>query len=141
MDLRRWFRICALMTSAGYTPDLLRVLRSERVLVPLLVLTLLVCHGILGGVHQPLHSPAAMEHSAHAGFPVEEGSGIPEGDLGSVSYAAALFFALAASFWLLLGGLRWRSGSVPRSSYERRWPDIPCRSRGPTVALLQVFRL
>jgi hypothetical protein len=133
------------MTSARDTPELARVLRSERILVPLLVLTLLVCHGLLGGMHQPLHlsaPTAAMEHSSHTGFPVEEGPGIPEGGLGGVSYAAALFLALAAGFWLLLAGrLRWGSRFLPRPADERPWPSVAYRSRGPTVALLQVFRL
>lgn len=131
------------MTSARDTPDLVRVLRTERVLVPLLVLTLSVCHGLLGGMHQPLHpSPAAMEHPAHAGSPMEEGPEMPEGNPGSVGHTAALFFVLAAAFWLLLaGGFRWVNIFVSRPADRRWWPVVPHCPWAPTATLLQVFRL
>ena len=112
-------------------------------MVPLLVLTLFVCHGLFGGMHQPLHpSVVAMEHSAHAGSPVKEGPGMPEGGLGSVGHTAALFFVLAAGFWLLLaGGLRWASVFVSWPADRHRWPVVPYCPRAPTAKLLQVFRL
>lgn len=67
---------------------------------------------------------------------------MPEGNLGSVGHTAALFFVLAAAFWLLFaGGFRWMNVFVFWLA-DRRWRSVvSCCPRAPTATLLQVFRL
>jgi hypothetical protein len=121
----------------------IRGLTGRRVLAPLLMLTLFVCHGLFGAMHES--GPTAMligGHPSHAGVPAEQqGSEAPDESLGSVGYAAVLFFVLVAAFWLLFGTPEWRRARVPRSFEGRHRPAVLRYPRGPTVSSLQVFRL
>jgi hypothetical protein len=154
-----------LMTSARGTPDLVRVLRSKQVFVPLLVLTLLVCHGLFCGMHQPLHVSApttAMEHSSHTAHGNGEGEqnlvlalffpsflmghavvdGVADGGSGVLSHTAALLLTVAAPFWSLLKDMQsWREAPLPRPSFRRPYPKATLRRPlAPAVPALQVFR-
>jgi hypothetical protein len=120
----------------------IRGLTSGRVLAPLLVLTLLVCHGLFGGMHQSEPTLAPLGgHTSHAEVPAEQGMGASDEDLGSVGYAATLFFVMVAAFWLLLRTAAWRRAPAPPWFEERYRPAILLYPRGPTISTLQVFRL
>jgi hypothetical protein len=117
-------------------------LTSRRMLAPLLVLTLFVCHGLFGAMPQSEPTTAPIGgHPSHAEVPAEQGSGAPNEGLGSVGYTAALFFVLVVAFWLLPGAAAWRRAPVPRSFEGRHRPSVLRYPRGPTVSSLQVFRL
>ena len=79
--------------------------RKWMILAPLLVLTLLACHGVFGALHQSIPaSVLAGEHPPHARATADQAGGThDEVPLGGANYAATLFF-LVAVFWLLLGG-------------------------------------
>jgi hypothetical protein len=115
-----------------------------RLLAPLLVLTLLACHGVFGGLHQSVPtSVLAAEHPPHAGAVADQTGGAPdEALLGGASYAATLFFFLAAVFWLLFGGKLARVGArIARPALNRHRLAVFGYPRGPTLPLLQVLRL
>lgn len=122
-----------------------RGLTSKEVLAPLLVLTLLVCHGLFVGLHQSVSLPALSTggHPCHAEVPACEGKGVPHEGLGEMGYAATLLFVLTAVFWLLFkSGLERRGVPKPRLPLRKRYPLFALRyPRGPTASLLQVFRL
>jgi hypothetical protein len=119
--------------------------RKWRILAPLLVLTLLACHGVFGGLH--LSVPASVlagEHPPHhAGSAVDETGGThDEVPLGGANYAATLFFFLAAVFWLLFGSKLTRVGArIAWPVRGRHRLAVFGYPRGPTLALLQVLRL
>jgi hypothetical protein len=115
-----------------------------RLLAPLLVLTLLACHGVFGGLHQSVPTSAPVgEHPPHAGTVAGQTGGTPdEAPLGGASYAATLFLFLAAVFWLLFGGKLGHVGArIARSSLGRHRLAVFGYPRGPTLPLLQVLRL
>ncbi len=130
----------------GKTPGLLGRLTGKKFLAPLLVLTLLVCHGAFGGLHQLAvqagPSVAAMEaHSSHAVAPPEEGAASDE-DLGALGYSAALLSILVMVLWLRLWSTRRWHGVLLSLSLRERYPRAALRyPRGPTFSLLQVLRL
>lgn len=140
-----------------------RVIRKET-LAPLLVLTLLVCHGAFGAMHQVVPAgtgpaPAAGGHSspaAHGDGGGEQnlvlelffpsflmGHAVDDGEAGVLSHAAALLFTVAAVLWSLLKSMqRWREAPPPRPPFRRPHPKATLRCPpGPTVPALQVFRL
>jgi hypothetical protein len=131
------------MGSGKDTLEPIRGLTGRRVLAPLLVVTLFVCHGLFGAMHQSGPVPAVIgEHPSPAEVAAgQQGSEAPEEDLGSVGYAAALFFVLMVAFWLLPGAAAWRRAPVPQSIEGCRRPAFLRYPRGPTVSSLQVFRL
>ena len=115
-------------------------------LVPLLVLALFVCHGVLVGAHGPAQAEGPSPASLASPSPdVPEGGKVagehPAEYLPPVSPSAALLLALAAVFFLLppptvgwlwasLTGTRWFSLAVS-----------PEPARIPAAPFLQVFRL
>lgn len=126
---------------------LVRVPTNKRILAPLLVLAVLVCHGFFtAAMHQPMPVSSADEHPSHGAQALAgEGEKAPgEGCtscLGGVAYAATLLLVLAVSWLLLGGGLGRRNAPVPRSlrvSYPLAALPHP---RGPTIHHLQAFRL
>jgi hypothetical protein len=118
----------------------IRGLTGGRVLAPLLVLTLLVCHGLFGGMHQS-ELAHLVAYTPHAEVPAEQGMGASDEGLGSVGYAAALFFVLMAVLWSLLRAAAWRRAPAPRSFEGPYRPAVLPYPRGPTISTLQVFRL
>jgi hypothetical protein len=117
-----------------------------RLLAPLLVLTLLACHGVFGALHQVIPASAPVEgHLSHAGAIAGlVGDAPDEPPLGgaSSSYDATLFFVLAAVFWLLFAGkLGNASARVIRPVLRCYRPPVASLPRGPTRPLLQVLRL
>ena len=118
--------------------------RKWRILAPLLVLTLLACHGVFGALHQAV--PASVlggEHPLHAGAVADQTEDThDEVPLGGANYAATLFLFLTAIFWLLFGGKFARVGARiawPARGHHR--VAVFGYPRGPTLPLLQVLRL
>jgi hypothetical protein len=115
---------------------------KQRLLAPLLVLTLLACHGVFGALHQVTPSSVPVEgHPSHAGTIAGLAGDVPhEIPLGGGSYDATLFFVLVA-FWLLFGGKPGQIGARiarPVLRCHRLSARLP---RGLTLPLLQVLRL
>jgi len=111
----------------------------------LLVVAILFCHGFLGVLHQtcgpPEHSHLTAQHSAHA--PGDSGDH-SEAHLGCSDYAAVLISVLlGAVICLLLKGVRTWSRFALSRFLERYYalPLVLHPSRGPTIPILQVFRL
>jgi hypothetical protein len=122
---------------------------GARFLLPVLVVALVLCHGLLGSAHVILAGPeaglaphAGMTHGGHG----DPGS-LPEGHVGSSDYAAVLLTAfVGAVLGLLLRGVRIRRDaatdlfSTGRGAPTHRGRPVPfLRGLGPPV--LQVFRL
>jgi hypothetical protein len=115
-----------------------------RLLAPLLVLTLLACHGVFGALHQTMPTSAPVEGQAsHAGaIAGQTGGASDEPPLDGASYAATLFFVLAAVFWLLFGGNLAQAGArITRPALVSHQPPTTNYPRGPTLPLLQTLRL
>ena len=130
----------------GKALGLLGKLTSKEFLAPLLLLTLLICHGAFGGLHQLATSaapstPAIEAHASHAGASSDEGGASDEG-LGALGYFATLLSILVAVSWLHLRNiLRWR-GVPPLLRQRQRHPlAVLPYPRGPSISLLQVLRL
>ena len=123
----------------------------DRLVAALLVLTLLLCHGALGAMHQvssqtvecpgehagghhttTAGSPAAAGHAGHHGAPVAH-----------ADYAAAVFVVLlGAALALFSGRFAARGLTASRRVFGRVHASSFLRPpRGPTLPLLQVFRL
>jgi len=125
---------------------------SRRRLLALLLLgAVLGCHGFFGASHQ-IHQIsnsdmlAVTGHASHAVMQeADEGrfTGL-HGDLGldAMAYAAVLLaLSLGALLWLL-GSARARIAILVRPPAGGRFPRlVPHPARGPTPAVLQVFRL
>ena len=116
-------------------------------LAPLLVLTLLVCHGSLGGTHRPVLEPAlpaeapvdfaeagafAGQHSL--GHSAEDSA--PPADVATALFLVLLGYALRALLRSSRGGGA-QPGAAP-PGFARAHPLI---ARPPAPPLLQVFRL
>lgn len=118
---------------------------TKGVVAPLLLVSLLFCHGFLGALHQvpdsPDHSHPAEKHSSQA--PAEDLCDHPEICLGHSDYAAALISLLfGAILGLLLSNARIRDGFTAFRLPERFLPPLVLHlARGPTAPLVQVFRL
>jgi hypothetical protein len=115
-----------------------------RLLAPLLVLTLLACHGVFGALHQIEPTSAPVEgHPSHAGAIAGLTGGAPdEPPLSDAGYAATLFFVVVAAFWLLFGGKLAHAGArITRPALGCQRPRVARLPRGPTLPLLQVLRL
>lgn len=125
-------------------------------LLPLLVVALVFCHGFFGGLHLvsgPSSVGASADgdfvggHAQHVGVGSSDGQGEPRDSAPHLAsdYAAVLLAAFGAALGLLLGAaLRRRRFLVaaPRGSGFVPVAEVPVLARGPDHrALLQVFRL
>lgn len=113
----------------------------------MLLVALLLCHGLLGVVHQLAGPPDGSRHSGEQSFhaPAGDQGGHP-GDhhrLGHLDYAAALTSILfGAVIGLLLSGARaWGVSAASRLLQRYSPPLVFYPARGPTPPLTQVFRL
>jgi hypothetical protein len=114
----------------------------------LLAGTLMLCHGVFGVVHLVCDPPrcVAAEHSAEL---QDAQAGTAAGEHGEVLGGSPMthgMLVLAGLFSLLLGllpkGVASRVGSgARRPPVVRREPAMFCPPRGPTLPVLQVFRL
>lgn len=126
---------------------------GRRLLALLLVGALFLCHGAYGALHQ-IHQGAgdaalpAMEHAAHADTGGTEDGVHPAGHraehlVGDMAYAATLVVISLGAFlrWLINDARAWsRVGAS--SLIVRCFPLLVVRPvRGPTLSILQVFRL
>lgn len=113
-------------------------------LAPILVLTLLVCHGSLGGTHRLVLEPALpAEAEAVAGHSASHSSGhsaedhpAPPVDVAAALFLVLLGYALRALLRSSRGGCA-QPGTAP-PGFARAHPLV---ARPPTPPLLQVFRL
>jgi hypothetical protein len=128
--------------------------RSAKVAL-LLAVALLLCHGALGAHHQVhqtptadlhLHAPGQPPHENHGGSSAA-GTEVPakghEGDCaGCVAYSAVLLVVtLGVLQGLLRGAHVWRSIATSMPSPIGFAPPVLHAARGPTLPVLQVFRL
>ena len=134
--------------------------RRARVLVPLLVVALLFCHGFFGGLHLVSGSSGVVvsahdgvagsvvgEHAQHGGS--SDGREAPQDPFSHPNmldyYAVVLAAAMGAAFGLLLRAAPNVRGSLDvtvRGDVFARATEVPILARGPEHrALLQVFRL
>ena len=136
--------------------------RRGRLVATLLAVALLFCHGAFGALHQfslqssehsgghhaPAAAPAAMDHQTeHQALApptsTDHQTGHQGGPLAHADYAAVLFVVLLGAA-LALFSVRSpvRSLTVAAHSPGRGLvPFSPRLPRGPTLPLLQVFRL
>jgi hypothetical protein len=145
---------------------LVQELRGKQALAALLVLTVLVCHGAYGAMHQVMaeSGPAMQGHFAqvaHAGngetasggllahlaallFPPPLTAHAGDGEAaGVLAHATALIFVSVVTLWLLIG-IPSRRDARPRPSLLFRRLRLPAAGRcapPPTACALQVFRL
>lgn len=119
--------------------------RDKRVLAPLLVLVLLICHGAYGtAVHNLMFEEgvAAEGHASHGEVPAGEGQGSADEGAVAVGYAAGLLVVMTAVFWLRFGnGLTRRGVPILDPLRRRLAPSVLRYPHGPDFPFLQVFRL
>jgi hypothetical protein len=123
--------------------------RSRNVLLALLLAgTLLLCHGVFGALHLCSASQASASHAHEHNSPMDAGAGVQEEHavchLMDVAHYFAVFLAaiLGLVLWLLLKGARlWGRVSAPFVFGLRLRPPVFHPPRGPTLPVLQVFRL
>ena len=120
----------------------------DRLVAALLAVALLFCHGALGALHQASTWPAehaGVQHHAPAAAPstAEHHAGHHGGPVVHADYAAVLVVVLlGAALALLLGGFSARGTVVSPRVFGRVFLPLFLRApRGPTLSLLQVFRL
>jgi hypothetical protein len=121
----------------------------------LLAAALLLCHGALGAHHQVhqtstgdlhQHAPGQIPHEDHEGSSAA-GTGEPakghEGDCtGCVAYSAVLLVVgLGALQALLRRAHQWTTIASPLTFLLGFAPPVLQAARGPTLPVLQVFRL
>ncbi len=118
----------------------------------LLVLALLLCHGAYGALHQIHHNPSTaplvVEHASPANMHGGTGDGghPDEGEvchLGSMPYAALLLApSLSASLWLVANRVRPWIRLVAALLLVWNFSVLAVHpARGPTLPIIQVFRL
>ena len=117
----------------------------------LLAVALLLCHGALGAHHNAhqtftgdLHQHVAGDasHEGHGSAPGAETEGHKGGCSGCVAYSAVLLVvSLGALVGLLNGTRSWPSIAAPLPSPLGLVPPVLYPARGPTLPVLQVFRL
>ena len=122
--------------------------RSRNGLVALLLVgTLLLCHGVFGALHLCSASHASTSHVHEHLSHTDAGTGVQEHTachLMDVAHYFAVFLAalLGLVLWLLLKGARlWGRVTAPLVFYRRLRPPVFHPPRGPTLPVLQVFRL
>lgn len=124
--------------------------RSGGFLVVLLVGALLLCHGVLGFAHEischgcypsdlPANvSPAGHEHGSSGDTTGDD----PAGGHTFTGYFGITLALFGAILGLLLRARKWRWVASPRLYYRPHpLPTLARLPRGPTLPLLQVFRL
>ena len=116
-----------------------------RLVAALLAVALLLCHGALGALHQASSWPVehATGHHAPPTAPMDhhaEHHGVP---VAHADYAAALFVVLLGAALALLARrfLAWGLAAAPRLFGRVSLSFFLRPPRGPTLPLLQVFRL
>jgi hypothetical protein len=118
---------------------------SKEFLAALLVLTVLLCHGVFGVMHQFALDPppSSTRHLTHGKVPAEEGTGIQDMGMDTLSYVAVLVsILLALILWRCLVVTAFpRAVSVLRPVIKPYPFGVLYHLRGPTSPLLQVFRL
>jgi hypothetical protein len=132
--------------------DLLVSGKVVRLAILCLVGALLLCHGLFGALHLcSTTEPAAsadshLTHDHHASS--EAGANTNEHPLCHLLHAAAYYAVFLAAFlWLVFGlllrkGTRlWSTSTAPAASFRRFGPVVLHPPRGPTLPVLQVFRL
>jgi hypothetical protein len=133
---------------AEYVP----IRRPRRgILVLVVVVGLILCHGVYGAAHQVHQAPGATDHRHGAGHAAHgDGSGAvgghqgayDEGSFGCVAYAASLVVvSIGAVLCLLRGGPPWDEDNAARLLPVRGPGSVLHPARGPTLPVLQVFRL
>lgn len=138
----------------GAIPRRMRPVRlwaDNGLLALLLVAAVLLCHGALGAAHQIGAGPAISPETAGAHASLVAGGEEAGGHSGGqgeahpahVNYAAILLLiSVGVVLGLLLGrSRRWRRVAVLSLAGRRLPPVVPRCARGPTLPLLQVFRL
>ena len=116
--------------------------RSRRLLVSLVAVALLFCHGAFGYAHQV---PAVDVHAAHAAHAM----GVDQPGQGQTSVGSHLQEAYFATLLLLLFGAALLMGGWLPAGAKLRAPSLRADNkvwrlhppRGPTPSRLQVFRL
>ena len=138
------------MTGSRRQHRLLSLLRGSRgrLLALLLVGTLLLCHGVFGVMHLCSASHASTSHGHEHHSPTDAGAGVQKEHAVCHLMDAAHYFAvfLAAILGLVLGlllkGARlWGRVTAPLVFYRRLRQPVFHPPRGPTLPVLQVFRL
>jgi hypothetical protein len=132
--------------------DLLGSGKVVRLAVLCLVGALLLCHGVFGALHlcsTTELAPSADSHLAqdhHASS--EAGANTTEHPVCHLLHVAAYYAVFLAAFlWLVFGllllkGARlWSTSTAPAASFRRFGPVVLHPPRGPTLPVLQVFRL
>lgn len=143
--LSRYFERCS--ASVGHPVSLSR---PGGFLPVLLIGALLLCHGVLGFTHEMSRGcdgPHPMVIAAPTGGHAADHSGGHGTEDPACGHTLTAYFAVvlalfgAAFLGLLLGAQKRRrdSGSPPRGPYPS--PTTAHLPRGPTVPLLQVYRL
>jgi hypothetical protein len=123
-----------------------------RLAILCLVGALLLCHGLFGALHlcsTTEHAASADSHLTHDRHASSEaGANTNEHPVCHLLHAAAYYAVFLAAFlWLLFGllllkGARvWSTSLAPAASFRRFGPVVLHLPRGPTLPVLQVFRL
>jgi hypothetical protein len=120
-----------------------------RGLALLLVGALLLCHGVLGVLHLCPTPPAdvAAQHAGHEHSSSGTGAISHEHQACHLLHVAAYYAVLLAAFLWLVGLLLlkearlWSTRDAPAASFRRFGPVVLHPPRGPTLPVLQVFRL
>src|SRR5215210_3501971 len=123
-----------------------------RLAILCLIGALLLCHGVFGALHlcsTTEHAASTDSHLAqdhHASS--EAGANTDEHTMCHLLHAAAYYAVFLAAFlWLVFGllllkGARlWSTITAPAASFRRFGPVVLHPPRGPTLPVLQVFRL
>ena len=123
-----------------------------RLAILCLVGALLLCHGVFGALHlcsTTEHAASADSHLTqdhHASL--EAGANTNDHSVCHLLHAAAYYAVFLAAFlWLVFGllllkGARlWSTSTAPAASLRRFGPVVLHPPRGPTLPVLQVFRL
>ena len=132
--------------------ELLVVSGKVRLAILCLVGVLLLCHGAFGALHlcsATEHAASANSHLTHEGHVSSEaGANTNEHPVGHLLHASAYYAVFLAGFlWLVFGlllvkGARlWSTSTAPAASFRRFGPVVLHPPRGPTLPVLQVFRL
>jgi hypothetical protein len=155
--------------SLGTIRGLIRKLKSKESLAPLLVLTVLVCHGAFGAMHTLTFAPyPSTEERSPQVLTLRGGESADRGLLGDavalflspltatherdgeladgagsvLSYVAALFLVSTVVFLPWARGLPSWHNAPPSPPFQRPQSQAPpCHLLGPTASTLQVYRL
>jgi hypothetical protein len=119
-----------------------------RPLSVLLIGTLLLCHGVLGGLHLECGPPEWCAGDAEHAAQHQDTAGASDAHEHSADHAtSSVYFAMLVGFLGLLLGLL-PKGSLLRIRLDARWPVVhslvPAVMRPPPSPIpltLQVFRL